>query len=648
MLTDARRATRGPRQARPVCPAGGVPGLGLRPKPTGLTSTRRAVPGGFFLLREGGARERARGGVRGDGLHGAGAGAAAARPPARRGRVHHRQRRRPPRPRERASSRRPTPTCSPCPTGSRPRYAARLREARPEAVVVDLSGDLRLPTAAAYKQWYGHDHPAPELLGQAVFGLTEVYRDRAPRRAARLEPGLLRDLGAAAARPAAARRPRRRRRHRGRREERRHRRGPVAARGPALLRGGRRLLGLLARAARHRHVGEIEAVLLRAHRRDGRAHLLPAPAAREARHPDGALREADARPRRSCGARSRRPTTARPSSTSWTRPRGSRDVVETNDCRISVHAAAPGRVVVFSALDNLVKGAAGQAIQNLNLALGWPEAEGLPSAFEADAPRERARERPRLQGRRPRARGPGAPRPRSPRRCGAARARCVLVHGGGRARRAAAEGARHRVAVRRRPPRDVARGDGGGGDGAFRDGEQGAGRRADAPPACPRSASRAATAASCARGSSAGSRPGGHARARGPGADPRALGRGLRARRLAGRERPARRGRQRQRRRGRARHRAAPRRATPRLPLRRGRRADRRARGRASSTPRRPSGGSTTARSRAAWRSRCAWRSRPSAAGIPEVVIAGKARGSLGAASPGTRHRLGHRRSGAR
>jgi N-acetyl-gamma-glutamyl-phosphate reductase len=57
------------------------------------------------------------------------------------------------------------------------------------------------------------------------------------------------------------------------------------------------------------------------------------------------------------------------------------DVVDTNDCRISVHAAAPGRAVVFSALDNLVKGAAGQAIQNLNLAMGWPEAEGLVSAF---------------------------------------------------------------------------------------------------------------------------------------------------------------------------------------------------------------------------------------------------------------------------
>ena len=59
------------------------------------------------------------------------------------------------------------------------------------------------------------------------------------------------------------------------------------------------------------------------------------------------------------------------------------DVVGTNDCRISVHAAAKGRAVVFCAIDNLVKGAAGQAIQNLNIAMGWDEADGLVSAFEA-------------------------------------------------------------------------------------------------------------------------------------------------------------------------------------------------------------------------------------------------------------------------
>jgi N-acetyl-gamma-glutamyl-phosphate reductase len=59
------------------------------------------------------------------------------------------------------------------------------------------------------------------------------------------------------------------------------------------------------------------------------------------------------------------------------RPPRLSDVVHTNDCHISVHEAAPGRVVVFSALDNLVKGAAGQAVQNLNLALGLPEESGL-------------------------------------------------------------------------------------------------------------------------------------------------------------------------------------------------------------------------------------------------------------------------------
>ena len=37
----------------------------------------------------------------------------------------------------------------------------------------------------------------------------------------------------------------------------------------------------------------------------------------------------------------------------------------------------PGRAIVIAALDNLVKGASGQAIQNMNLMLGFPETEGL-------------------------------------------------------------------------------------------------------------------------------------------------------------------------------------------------------------------------------------------------------------------------------
>ena len=53
-------------------------------------------------------------------------------------------------------------------------------------------------------------------------------------------------------------------------------------------------------------------------------------------------------------------------------------VARTNFCDIGVtFDAASGRAVVVAAIDNLVKGAAGQAVQNMNLLLGWPETEGL-------------------------------------------------------------------------------------------------------------------------------------------------------------------------------------------------------------------------------------------------------------------------------
>ena len=42
--------------------------------------------------------------------------------------------------------------------------------------VVDISADFRLKDAAEYPRWYGFTHPAPQLLQQAVYGLTELYR----------------------------------------------------------------------------------------------------------------------------------------------------------------------------------------------------------------------------------------------------------------------------------------------------------------------------------------------------------------------------------------------------------------------------------------------------------------------------------------
>src|SRR5215211_8419839 len=45
------------------------------------------------------------------------------------------------------------------------------------AHVVDLSADFRLKDPALYPEWYGEEHHYPELLGEAVFGLPEFYRD---------------------------------------------------------------------------------------------------------------------------------------------------------------------------------------------------------------------------------------------------------------------------------------------------------------------------------------------------------------------------------------------------------------------------------------------------------------------------------------
>jgi N-acetyl-gamma-glutamyl-phosphate reductase len=58
-------------------------------------------------------------------------------------------------------------------------------------------------------------------------------------------------------------------------------------------------------------------------------------------------------------------------------PPGVRDVRDTNICRIHATAGGDGRVLVFAAIDNLWKGAAGQAVQNLNVMLGLDEDEGL-------------------------------------------------------------------------------------------------------------------------------------------------------------------------------------------------------------------------------------------------------------------------------
>ena len=61
------------------------------------------------------------------------------------------------------------------PHGVAAEYAVPLINAG--SVVIDLSADFRLKSAEVYKEFYAHDHPAPELLAKSVYGLPEFYRE---------------------------------------------------------------------------------------------------------------------------------------------------------------------------------------------------------------------------------------------------------------------------------------------------------------------------------------------------------------------------------------------------------------------------------------------------------------------------------------
>ena len=236
--------------------------------------------------------------------------------------------------------------------------------------VVDLSADFRLVDAAIYERWYA-PHGEPELLENAVYGLTELDRDRIRGADLVANPGCYPTAALLALAPLAER-------------------GVVASVtidaksgvSGAGRDGGERLslVNLTENAFPyavdgHRHTPEIEQEL----KRYGAdvpvtfiPHLLPidqgllASCYVELSEPvDGvaelyAERYAD-----------------EPFVHVSEAPPGVREVRDTNLCRL--HAAPVGerRVAVFAAIDNLWKGAAGQAIQNLNLMLGFDEGEGL-------------------------------------------------------------------------------------------------------------------------------------------------------------------------------------------------------------------------------------------------------------------------------
>jgi N-acetyl-gamma-glutamyl-phosphate reductase len=238
--------------------------------------------------------------------------------------------------------------------------------------VVDLSADFRLRDPAVYEAWY-RDHQAPELIEQAVYGLPELYRDRVREATIVANPGCYPTAAVLALAPLA--------------------RAGLIADVIIDAKSGVSGAGRAATAKTHfvtvdenispygvpshRHTPEIEqelALLGADLRITFTPHLLPLDQG-ELVSCYVTLKDAGAQEIRALYQEAyadERFVELSPT------PPGVRDVRETNICRISVHRDdRTGRVIVFGAIDNLWKGAASQAVQNLNVMLGLPEDEGI-------------------------------------------------------------------------------------------------------------------------------------------------------------------------------------------------------------------------------------------------------------------------------
>jgi len=241
-------------------------------------------------------------------------------------------------------------------------------------LVVDLGADFRLRDPAAYPRWYGFDHAAPELLGRAVYGLPELRRRQlagaglvsAPgcyptAAAVALEPlvsaGVLQPKGiivdAASGTSGAGKSPSAGLHH------------PFANERFAPY-------GLL----EHRHTPEMEQiigaeVLFTPHLAPMTRGILATCYARpvSSTSTDDLLHSLDERYRSEpfVQVTSGLPSTA--------------DAYGSNVVHLTARSdERTGWVIVIAAIDNLVKGGSGQAIQAANVALGLPETAGLPLA----------------------------------------------------------------------------------------------------------------------------------------------------------------------------------------------------------------------------------------------------------------------------
>jgi N-acetyl-gamma-glutamyl-phosphate reductase len=247
--------------------------------------------------------------------------------------------------------------------------------------VVDLSADFRLQDLEEYTSWYGVQHPAPELLPSAVYGLTELHRDAIAGSKIVGNPGCYPTGAVLALAPAVKA---------GLIEP------DIIVDGKSGVTGAGRGLGLAYHfseadenvsayaLAGHRHLPEMTQELrclaeAPTPRITFIPHLIPMnrgilSTCYATLKPEVDSAEAERRVR---GVyedfyRDERfvSVTATPPQTKQTQGVNCCLVYPTVDART-------GRLIVVSAIDNLVKGGSGQAVQNMNLMLGYPEATAL-------------------------------------------------------------------------------------------------------------------------------------------------------------------------------------------------------------------------------------------------------------------------------
>jgi N-acetyl-gamma-glutamyl-phosphate reductase len=243
------------------------------------------------------------------------------------------------------------------------------------AKVVDFSADYRLDDAATYLEWYGHEHPDATRLGMTAYGLPELFRERIRKQSLVANPGC---YSTSAILPLA----------------------PLVKSGlfetddiivdsKSGVSGAGRQPKLMTHfpecnesmsaynVGRHRHTPEIEQVIAR------HAGVRPAVIFTPQLAPmdRGILSTIYIRPRQKlaegdvmsllraayAGERFVRVVDHLP---------GTKDTVDTNFCDITARVVRD-RVLLISCLDNLVKGAAGAAVQNFNVLFDLPETMGL-------------------------------------------------------------------------------------------------------------------------------------------------------------------------------------------------------------------------------------------------------------------------------